>query len=418
MIHLHQNSMEISILSPYNKIIQVEELPVLKNENYFPFKPFDEKIIFFFDDFSKSILSNKAINKIAEITALAFWLRKQNLMRIKNENSHLYGDHVTSQMISPRGIVFHVCPANVDTMFMYSMAISFLAGNKNILRISKRMNAPHILMLFDVLNETLERFPEFIEYNNIVTYGHDDQLSTFISQRVAARVIWGGDQTIKLFKKFETLPRCKDICFPDRISISCIDSREYNSLEGTELDVFAKKFYNDAYTFDQKGCSSPQSIFLIGDKEENDQCLQNLQSRLSDYILHTYQCDTASIASLKLNYMVDELVKGNKFTKSGDNIVTFLLKENAQFGLNHTCGGGIFYVYMIERIAELAPWLVPKLQTISYFKLAQEDISELEHLANGIGIDRIVPMGTALDFSYIWDGYNLFDELSKKVFVN
>jgi hypothetical protein len=35
----------------------------------------------------------------------------------------------------------------------------------------------------------------------------------------------------------------------------------------------------------------------------------------------------------------------------------------------------------------------------------------------GEGIDRVVPLGRALEFNYVWDGYNLLDELSKKVQV-
>ena len=32
-------------------------------------------------------------------------------------------------------------------------------------------------------------------------------------------------------------------------------------------------------------------------------------------------------------------------------------------------------------------------------------------------IDRIVPIGTALDFSAVWDGYDLFQILSREVVV-
>ena len=38
----------------------------------------------------------------------------------------------------PRGLVFHVPPANVDTIFVYSWALSALAGNSNVVRISSR----------------------------------------------------------------------------------------------------------------------------------------------------------------------------------------------------------------------------------------------------------------------------------------
>ena len=35
----------------------------------------------------------------------------------------------------------------------------------------------------------------------------------------------------------------------------------------------------------------------------------------------------------------------------------------------------------------------------------------------GKGIDRIVEVGNALDFNYIWDRYNLFSELVQKQYI-
>jgi len=39
-------------------------------------------------------------------------------------------------------------------------------------------------------------------------------------------------------------------------------------------------------------------------------------------------------------------------------------------------------------------------------------------LDSGIkGVDRIVPIGHTMDFDFIWDGYNLFDELTRTVAI-
>ncbi len=407
--------MKISLISPTNNTLQIQDLPVFRNTKEYLLKPFDDRIISFFDHLSKSILSNKEINKIPEIVSLAFWLRKANLNKMKEENSLLINNHLYK--ISPRGIVFHICPANVDTMFIYSMAVSILIGNKNILRISNRMDAPQILFLFDLLNKNIEKFPEFVNYINIIKYDHNDETSNFISEKAAVRVIWGGDQTIEKFKKINSSPRTKDIVFPDRISILCIGSEAYNLLSKDEENNFAKHFYNDAYTFDQKGCSSPQSIFIIGEKQSNELCIKKMQATLPKYMEEKYEIDIASIASLKLNYIVDEAIENNGFTVKGNNLATFVLRDGNTPILKHTCGGGIFNVYSISDTAELKEYVIPKLQTISYFGLPPANILQLQDLSNGEGIDRIVPIGSALDFYYLWDGYNLFDELSKKVFI-
>jgi hypothetical protein len=407
--------MEVSLISPYNALLSAKDLPVFREENNYSLIPFDEKIIIFFDQLSKSILSNKQINRIPEIVALAFWLRKANLIKMKEENSHLFTNKLYK--VSPKGTVFHICPANVDTMFIYSLAVSVLMGNKNILRVSNRMNAPHIRYLFELLNKTIEHYTEFENYINIINYEHNNEISRYFSEKAAARIIWGGDQTIEKIRKIDSASRTKDIVFPDRISILCVESEKYNALAKEETGKFTKDFFNDAYTFDQKGCSSPQSIFIVGEKTANEVCINNMQAALSDYVKNYYETDAASIASLKLNYIVDEAAESNNFTVTGSNLLTFMFRKEQSSLLQHTCGGGAFNIYSINTIDDLKKFISPKLQTISYFGMTPSNLEKLTNLSNGEGIDRIVPMGTALEFYYLWDGYNLFDELCKKVFI-
>lgn len=407
--------MQVSLISPYSNTLDIRNLPVFRNEQHYILKPFEERIITFFDQFSKAILSNKQINKIPEIVALAFWLRKANLLKMKEENRHLFTNNLYK--LSPRGTVFHICPANVDTMFIYSMAVSVLMANKNILRVSGRMNAPQITFLFELLNKNIEQNPEFADYISILKYDHNDEITKYISERAAVRVIWGGDQTIEKLKAIGSASRTKDIVFPDRISILCVESEKYNCLTKEEIELFGKNFFNDAYTFDQKGCSSPQSIFIMGEKTANDICINNMQAHLSSYIKDKYEADAASIASLKLNYIVDEAIENNTFTVTGNNLLTFLIREKYTPLLQHTCGGGAFTIYSVSNAAEIKEYITPKLQTISYFGLTPSNLQKLKELSNGEGIDRIVPIGSALEFYYLWDGYNLFDELCKKVYI-
>ena len=388
------------------------------NKSKYVIKPFDSIVIDFFDSISKSILSNKSINSLPEIAALGFWLRKANLLKLKEENKHLFFSEI--YQTSPLGKVFHICPANVDTMFIYSLTVSVLMGNKNLLRVSSRMDAPHVSMLFDILNKTIqqEKFTDFSNYINIISYPHNDKISTYISENVNARVIWGGDQTINTFKGFNAAPRTKDIVFADRVSMLCIDCKSFNHLQNDDLKVVLRNFYNDAYTFDQMGCSSPQTIYFIGNNNDYQTCINKFQNEVSKY-LHTYYAnDIASLASLKLNRMVDDAIDNILVSQKGDNYLKLIeLNREIDETKLHGCGGGYFYIKHIESAIELNSLHHPKVQTICYFGLTKNDLRILFDLSNGEGIDRIVPLGQALNFNYVWDGYNLFDELSKKVFI-
>jgi hypothetical protein len=412
------DNIQVSQLCPFHaQTIYLFDLPIFNQSRYI-IKPFDSMAIDFFDTVSKSILSNKSINGLPEIAALGFWLRKANLLKLKEENKHLFFSEI--YQTSPLGKVFHICPANVDTMFIYSLTVSVLMGNKNLLRVSSRMDAPHVSMLFDILNKTIqqEKYTVFSNYINVISYPHNDKISTCISENVNARVIWGGDQTINTFKGFKAAPRTKDIVFADRVSMLCIDCKSFNMLQNNDLKIVLRNFYNDAYTFDQMGCSSPQTIYFIGSKKDYDTCISKFQKEAAEYLHVHYENDISSLASLKLNRMVDDAIDNILVSQTGDNYLKLIeLNREIDETKLHGCGGGYFYIKLIESAIQLSSLHHPKVQTICYFGLTKNDLQILIDLSNGEGIDRIVPLGQALNFNYIWDGYNLFDELSKKVFI-
>ena len=179
-----------------------------------------------------------------------------------------------------------------------------------------------------------------------------------------------------------------------------------------------KVFYHDAYTFDQMGCSSPQTIYFLGSHKSCEQARKKISVGLEEILLNEYENDVSSLASLKLNKMVDDALNGNILTHMGNNLFKLLeLSESGDSSSLHGCGGGYFYYQDCEKITELKALRVPKVQTISYFGLSDDSKMHLKELAYGEGIDRIVKVGHALSFYYIWDGYNLFQELCRKVYI-
>lgn len=380
----------------------------------FVLKVKDERCIDFLNAISKNIFSHPELRTQAQFVALAFWLRKSNI------NSLLERAEITNKngvFYTPVGIVFHVCPSNVDTMFVYSLAISLLMGNKNILRISKRNEIGLISNLFEIINSILkeERFAVFNEYISVVSYGHEEEINNFISKNVDARVIWGGDQTINTFKKFESSSRTKDIVFADRVSCSIISTNEFlNSNDDTKSDL-VKKFYNDTYVFDQKGCSSPQAIFIYGDVEKYDEFKNEFSNLLGNYISQQYNFDSFSIASLKINSAVADIAESIVDRVDWNKTGLFVSELSSEIvNLPHSCGAGYFYLVKLDNLQAIKKYINKKTQTLTYFGFGQLDLEELITITNAFGIDRIVPIGSALDFDFMWDGYNLFEELSSK----
>lgn len=71
--------------------------------------------------------------------------------------------------------------------------------------------------------------------------------------------------------------------------------------------------------------------------------------------------------------------------------------------------------YDSERLDDLIPVITEEYQTLIYIGFSGKDLMDWVK-ENGLkGIDRIVPVGKAVDFSLTWDGYNLIDTMSRIV---
>ena len=63
----------------------------------------------------------------------------------------------------------------------------------------------------------------------------------------------------------------------------------------------------------------------------------------------------------------------------------------------------------------LDKFITPKIQTLTYFGFKKNELEKFIYLNKPNGIDRIVPIGRALEFNEVWDGYDLVRNLSKLI---
>ena len=140
----------------------------------------------------RKLLAPAVARRFPELASLGFFLRRGEIAKAL-KSLETEGDDVFR---FPRGLVFHVPPANVDTIFVYSWALSALAGNPNVVRISSR-SAGAAETVLEALNEALaEADPIIARTQRMVTYGRDDAVTSALSAACELRVIWGGDAAV------------------------------------------------------------------------------------------------------------------------------------------------------------------------------------------------------------------------------
>lgn len=379
---------------------------------------FDERTVALLNAVSRCLLKDSRLRGNAAVTALAFWLRKANIDQMAAANRHMV--ERADCVVAPQGLVFHVCPSNVDTIPFYSLALALLTGNRNLVRISTKTRLDALGPVLEAFNQVIgdPAYSLFKYYVAFVQYGHENDINNFCSAQADARIIWGGDGAVATFKQFPTKPRVKDFFFADRISVSVFGGRSFLEATDAEQQKVVSSFFNDSYSFDQLGCSTAQTIFCLGSPAE----CEAFKNKLYDQLLiqaTKYEAEYEYLASLKLNQQVADAVRTS-------GAVRFLNKENsltfAEHGatqeLRHGCGGGYFYFQGITQLTDLIPLISAKVQTLSYYGIDKGLLADFVGRLNGRGVDRVVPVGKALDFNYIWDGYNLIDELTKKVYVD
>ncbi len=191
-------------------------------------RPFSDQVLAFAGEFARRL--RRASRGVPELTALAHWMRKAELGRLHGEFESLGSAH---QILAPRGVVFHVPPANVDTIFVYSWLLSVLVGNKNVIRLSSRC-ATSVELILQVFAETL-REPGHcgMRGNTIfVRYGHDRSVTDALSAGCDVRVIWGGDGTVDAIRQSPLPPAAIELTFPDRRSIAVIAGDKVQGSDG------------------------------------------------------------------------------------------------------------------------------------------------------------------------------------------
>ena len=117
----------------------------------------------------------------------------------------------------------------------------------------------------------------------------------------------------------------------------------------------------------------------------------------------------------KYTKLCKEIISNNNtsISKYKNNIYAIDLKK-LNTDINNFRGVyGYFYQAKIKNLNYLNKIINKKVQTLTYFGFNK--IFSKKFFTNNFlqGIDRVVPMGQALDIDLIWDGYNLNSTLTR-----
>jgi Acyl-CoA reductase (LuxC) len=342
----------------------------------------------------------------------AFWTRRAALTKLAASFAARVPQNALAR---PRGLVFHLPPQNVETVFLYSWALSYLAGNANIVRlpheVSARMRA--IVDLF------LERLQASGDNNQLfVHYPSQGDLGAKISALSDARVVWGGDAKVALFAPLPLRNGGKSIWFGDRFSFSTINGAALAELNDAALKALAKKLHNDIFVFDQMACSSPHALYVVGEAAPHSPAVRRL---LNASAIEWTMDDAAGRVGHAIGKMTAAFyaaANGRASSVHWRETQLTSIVASAPERQDMRVGGGFLSVVFVPSLKEVASFIRESDQTITYFGWERSEIETVAASRVGPGLSRWAPIGTALDFDFIWDGYDIPFELTRLVRVS
>ncbi len=376
------------------------------------FTPFNELSLEFLGELSNAILKSSEVKRFPDVITFGFWCRAANLKKMKAGYPNLSNRKGI-------GTVFHIAPSNVPINFAFSYVFSLLSGNISIVRVPSKQ-FEQIDIVSTIINSLLNN-PKYdlIKYNTyFISYNHSDILTKQLSSIANARLIWGSDSTVKTLKSFDTPSKCLDIAFSERYSFAVIGAKEILNLDEFKLKKLIDGFFNDTYLMDQNACSSPQFILWYSEDDLSTLAAKDkFWNAVSDKVNNEY--DLAAKSSVdKLTWMCIDLVSRDfvsEVTTFSNNIYCVQLNKLPNSILELKGKYGYFYEYSTSDISLIETFIDIKIQTLTYFGVSKEELFKVVYNSGNIGIDRIVPIGTALEIGLIWDGFDLIYTLTKIV---
>lgn len=375
-----------------------------------PLPVYSDEAISFLSELSAQLLQTPGVRAYPDVVSVAFWCRRANLLKRKE------GCSQTENRLG-RGLAFHIAPSNIPVNFAFSFFFALLSGNASIVRVPSKP-FPQVELICQAIRAILPRHPEIAARTAFVSYPADEETTAVFSAMADLRIIWGGDATVSAIRRLPAKPRCVDIVFPDRYSVCVLDGKAIASLGMEELRRLAERFYNDTYLMDQNACSSPQLILWRNGVAEGKERFWSavLAQAEEKYAL---QGMTAVDKYTQLCQDAIDHAEVAQVVQMGGNLLyraqLAMLPIEEKTSLRGK--GGYFYEYDFASLEELGQIVDEKYQTLTYFGLDPEEVRELVMGLRLPGIDRIVPVGSAMDIDIIWDGYDLAVMMSRVIDV-
>lgn len=378
-----------------------------------------QQLVGIFDQFASEILTDSGTKAIEGIAFLSSWLKRSNLEKILHLN---LGDKVEAldDFISvgrnkiaalPRGLVSMWMAGNVPTLPLFSLIPALLTKNTSLVKLAfpEPEGIDDLLRVLGRCSVDGLIGEDLLKGVAVIWFDYQDlELNRSMSSKADAMVVWGGSEAVEAIRKLPKQEHCVELVFGPKYSIGIIDSKVLEK-EKDPVEVIAA-FARDIAVFDQRACSSPQTIFVeknrkrslhdVGDLFANALAKLPPKGRLDSFT-------TMQIVNARARWAMDE---SRDAIVSGQEANWSVLMDR-EVSLKDAVQSRTVFLTEIESWKQIIPLLSPKIQTVGIAFADQEGAEEFARQAVIRGVVRCVRPGLMNLHESPWDGHLMLNEL-------
>lgn len=377
-----------------------------------------------FDSVGKNLLQDERTRVQEGVVFLSNWLRRSNLESLVrlNINGNLeYLDcfvQINSSSFlaaKPRGLVSMWMAGNVATLPVFSFVLALLAKNVCLIKVaySEPDGLDAILSVFKDSEVDGLTGKAILDCMKVVWFDYRaEDLNLEMSLAADAKVIWGGSEAVRSITSIPKKEHCVEIVFGPKYSLGVIDRKALEQSEN--IDRVISAFVRDIEFFDQRACSSPQTIFLEKNNRYSLRDVGEMFAERFDKLTPKRNQDaftTISIMNARAAWALSE-DRDAIASKGGADWTVCMDREVA---LKEAVQSRTLFLTEVDCLQQVIELLSQRVQTIGIVFFEKEDAIRFAESATLAGAVRCVRPGLMNVHESPWDGRLLVNDLVRWV---
>jgi len=366
-------------------------------------------------------LDVRALREIPGLAFLRLWLRRSTLEPIllrelgPNSLSGGWREHGRARLRPfPLGVVGHWPAGNIEVQPVLSMTCALLGGNTCLVRVPRDL----VDVTRQIMGKLLEAdlTGEFTQRVFMAAFDHSrNDLQEAMAQGVDGAMIWGAAEAVSYVRGLPFPPWARLSVFGPRISVAAMDGEAWS--DPTEAPSWCRRIARDVWQFEQRACSSPQTLFLERragfDAGEFVKALGRAfqEENRAHPRRQLHPALTSTICLARASWLLDDAANHALFPESPD----WTILQGTGPEIPKPAHGRTLSVLLVDDLLDVVSRLDRTIQTLALGIKDPRKENALAQVAGRQGVDRIVKLGSMHTFGSPWDGLDLIGPMVRLV---